>query len=43
MDQFDFQNLGNGNNRIEEDITSFKWCAYDTHFTPNKFDTRFTD
>lgn len=29
--------------KLEEDIATLKWCAYDTHFAPNKLDTRFKD
>ncbi len=25
--------------KLETDITALKWCAYDSEFTPNKFDS----
>lgn len=28
-------------NKLEEDIGNLKWCAYDSDFAPNKYDTRF--
>lgn len=29
--------------KLEGDIVTLKWCAYDSDFTPNKLDARFSD